>query len=107
MARDYIDIGCTPAGEPCETLGEGYNPEKAKFECRVFMNQLRRIFGEEPYGARFKIQPNNHDFGTYYEVICTYNDENEEAAEYAFKAESHMPEWWDDEAKKELATWKD
>ena len=100
---DYIEIGSVPSGEPCESLGPNYNPVQAKFECRLFIEQLRRTFGEEPVGARLKIKENHHDFGTYHEVACNYNENNEEACEYAFRCESEMPEFWDEYAKEALA----
>ena len=102
MAREWIDISCTPSGEDCEQLGPNYDPVKAKAECKAFMGQLRRMFGEEPAGARLKIKANPHDFGTYQQVVCEYNDKNEEACEYAYKCEREMPEYWDEQAKIEL-----
>lgn len=102
MARDSISISCTPAAEDCEQLGPNYDPVRARKECQAFIGQLRRMFGEEPAGARLKIVSNPHDFGSYLEVECVYNDENEEAMEYAFRCESEMPEYWDDQAKQEL-----
>ena len=92
-----ISIGAVPSGEDCEQLGPNYNPTKARRECQAFIDQLRRHFGEEPFGARFRISSNPHDFGTYYEVECRFDENNEEAAEYAFAAED-CPEYWDAEA---------
>ncbi len=104
MARDYVDIGSVPAAEDCEVQGPNYDVRKAKFECNTFIHQLRRMFGDEPEGARLKIKGNPHDFGTYYEVVCYYDDENEVAADYAFQCENEMPEHWDDKAQIELST---
>jgi hypothetical protein len=101
MARDFVDVGCTPHEEDCEQLGPDYNPVRAKAECKALIGQLRRMYGEEPFGARLKVTSNPHDFGTYYEVVCEYNDTNEEAANYAFGCED-IPDHWDYEAKKEL-----
>lgn len=100
--RDYLDIGPTPAGEDCEQLGPNYNPVKAKQECRAFINQLRRIFGNEEGSANFKIQSNPHDFGTYLSVICSFNDDDEIGAEYAYNVENNTPELWDEQALTEL-----
>jgi len=101
MARDFVSIGCTPAGENCESLGPNYDPIKAKQECVAFMRQLRRVFGEEPQGARLRIKSNPHDFGSYLEVICEYDENNEVASDYAFECEN-LPESWDTQAKIEL-----
>lgn len=100
--RDYLDLGPTPTGENCEQLGPNYNPEKAKQECRVFINQLRRVFGNEQGSATLKIKPNPHDFGTYLSVVCFFNDDDETGAEYAYDLENNTPELWDEEALAEL-----
>lgn len=100
--RDYINIGTTPTGEDCSQVGsEGYY-EKARKESIIFINQLKRVFGEPPYGAAITIKSFPHDFGDYLDVVCVYDDQNEEAMNYAFKLEAETPEYWDDEAKKEL-----
>ncbi len=101
MARDFVDVGCSPHEEDCEQSGRDYDPVRARLECKALIGQLRRMYGEEPPGARLKIQSNPHDFGTYYEVICEYNDENEEAANYAWGCED-IPDRWDEQAKIEL-----
>ena len=100
--RDYIEISCTPAAEDCEQLGPNYNESRARAECRAFINQLRRMFGEEPGTARLRIKSNAHYFGNYLEVQCVFDDNDEAAQEYAYKLESEMPESWDAEARVEL-----
>ena len=100
--RDYIDIGATPASENCEQLGPNYDPQRARAECRAFIAQLRRQFGPEPEGAQLRIKSNPHDFGTYLEVVCYYDDMNEAATNYAFACESDARDTWDDEAVAEL-----
>lgn len=94
MDRDYIDIGPTPADEPCEQLGPNYDESKAKAECRRFIEVIRKALGPEPEGARLSIKANAHDFGTYHEVVCYFDTDNEKAAEYAFKCESDAPSRW-------------
>lgn len=101
--RDYVDIGSVPSGEKCQQLGaDDYDPTKAVKECRAFIAQLRRQFGPEPMSARLSVMANPHDFGTYHEVVCYFDDMDEEGANYAFQLEGEMPEWWDEEALKEL-----
>lgn len=95
FGRDEIAIGCTPAGEECEQLGPNYRPERARQECSEFIKQLRRQLGDEPQGARLRVKANEHDFGTYLEVVCVYDIDSEAAAEYAYKCEAEMPEFWD------------
>lgn len=98
---DELYIGCTPADEECAQVGSSDYTERARKECRAYINQLIREFGEPPEGCRLAIKSNSHDFGTYYSVVCKYND-SEAAATYAFKCEGEGSGTWDDEARKEL-----
>ena len=95
-----LELGPTPHEEPCEQVGDNYNPIQAKRECRAFINQLKRMFGECE-GARFVITSNPHDFGSYFEVVVKFNN-NEQAIDYAFMVEEKCPARWDEEAKLEL-----
>ena len=100
---DTMELSCTPISENCVQTGVTENHEKwNKVECNVFMRQLIRQFGKEPIGAKLKISRNIHDFGIYYEVAVSYNDENNEATEYAFKLEGNLPENWDEISRQEL-----
>jgi hypothetical protein len=56
---------------------------------------LTKTFGEPPAGSNFAIKSNPHDFGSYYEVVVYYNDDNEEAAEFAYMVERNLPETWE------------
>jgi hypothetical protein len=96
MARDYIDIGSTPADEPCAQVGEPDYARKARSECNRFIQLIRRTLGPEPEGAQLSVKSNPHDFGTYYEVVCYYDTESEEAYSYALRCESEAPTQWGD-----------
>lgn len=99
---DYLEIGPTPAYENCEQLGPNYNPERAKQECREFLQDIRDALGPEPLGTRLCVRSNIHDFGIYYEVAVKYEDDIPEAFEYALKVESEAPIKWSERAKKVL-----
>ena len=99
---DHISLGPTPAEEACEQLGPHYDAVRARQECRAFIAQLRRTFGEEPAGARLRVTSNAHDFGTYHEVECRFDGDSEGAAAYAFRCESEGPQQWDAVARAEL-----
>jgi hypothetical protein len=99
---DSIEIGSSPAEEPCAQVGSDNYYEMAHRECRALIRQLRRKLGQEPPGARLYIKSNPHDFGTYYEVACKFNENDEAATEYAYKCESECPQNWDEKAKEEL-----
>lgn len=100
--RDYISIGSSPTDEPCAQVSSGNYDIQSRKECKAFLHQLRRHFGDEPYGAQLDIKYFPHDFGSYREVVCYYDDEDEEARDYAYKLESETPANWDKEAKEEL-----
>lgn len=100
--QDYLSISSVPAGEDCAELGSENYYNRAKAEIKALKNQMIRIVGEPPFGAILKMKGFPHDFGTYYELVVVYNDDNEEAEEYAFKCENELPEFWDAEAIKEL-----
>lgn len=40
-----------------------------------------------------------HDSGSYYEVVCYFDDNIPESMEYAFKVENDVPGYWDRIAK--------
>jgi hypothetical protein len=101
---DYIEIGPSPAEEPCEQANvSGSNYERMKAECKEFVRLIRRTLGTEPEGARLAVKFNRDgDYG-YYEVVCHYDGKNEAAIDYAFKCESDAPAQWDEMSKKFLA----
>lgn len=92
--RDYLNIGSSPASEDCAQIGaEGYR-EKAIEECTRFIAQLRKQFGNEPTGARLSIKWFQHDFGSYCEVVCYYDEELGDSLDYAFKCEGEAWDKW-------------
>lgn len=98
--RDSIDYDCVPLNEECTPAGR--DPAAERREARAMIGQLRRMFGEEPAGARLKIHSNPHDFASYLSVRCVFDDQIEEAAEYAYRLEDGFPDAWDDAARVEL-----
>lgn len=98
VMRDYITIGCTPADEDCQSVGmPSYNPAEARRECEQFRNLIRQTVGPEIGTARLAIKSFSHDFGSYYEVVCYFDDHDEEAMDYAFHCESCSPTKWNGE----------
>ena len=102
---DVLEIGSTPTGEDCaQVVSQGYTARANKKECRVYRDQLLRLFDEPPEGAMIIIKSNHHEFGTYYEVCIRFDKDNEKATDYAFNVENCSPQYWDEQAKIELAT---
>lgn len=100
--RDHIDIGSSPCDEECvqvEKTGAYLEPMRA--ECRRFLALIRVKLGPEPEGAHLSINSNPHDFGSYLEVVCYFDDENEEAQKYAYRCEAEGPRTWDDDGRSE------
>lgn len=101
--RDYLSIGSTPCDEPCAQVGsENYSTEMRR-ESAAFIAQLRRQLGPEPEGASLRVKSFPHDYGSYHEVVCYFDDQLPASVEYAFKCEAEAPANWDDQAKQELA----
>ncbi len=97
MHYDSLTIGSCPTSEPCVQVGRDNNYGRAqREECRAFIEALRRLYGEEPEGARLRVASHPHDFGTYYEVECKFDPDVKLAVEYAFKLEAESPETWDE-----------
>lgn len=94
--KDYIEIGPAPCEEECAQVGsDGYHA-RAREECRRFIEAIRAKLGPEPDGARLAAKSFSHDFGTYHEVVCWYDEGNEAAAAYAFRCEAEAPTHWPD-----------
>ena len=92
---NYITIGPAPCDEDCVQVGADDYHERARPECKRFIALIRSTLGPEPMGARLAIKSFPHDFGTYEEVVCYYDENSEEATEYAFKCESDSPSHWE------------
>jgi hypothetical protein len=96
--RDYISIGSAPCEESCVQVNpEGDYHEAMRAECRRFLDLIRKKLGPEPEGARLAVKSNPHDLGTYYEVVCYFEDGDEEAREYALLCEGEAPTTWKDD----------
>ena len=93
---DYLNLGPTPADEPCAQVGEEGYELKARAECQRYIELLRRKFGPEPPGSKLKIRGFQHDFGRYFECIVTYRDGDQEAFDYALKLEEEAPTRWEE-----------
>ncbi len=100
--REQMYIGSAPPMEDCAQVGSPDYHERARKECRAYIEVLRRKLGEEPEGAHLTVQSHPHDFGDYLAVVCRYDPEQPAAIDYAFKCESDGPDEWDDIARAEL-----
>lgn len=92
--RSHVEIGSSPAEEECAQVGSPGYVERAMDECRRFRALIRARCGVEPRGAYLAIVGHAHDFGTYYEVVCQYDDDCPDAVNYAFRVENEAPTRW-------------
>ena len=92
----YVCIGSTPAEEECAQVGSDDYTSRAVPECKRFIELLRKKFGQEPDGARLKIKTNPHDFGSYHEVVCYFDENLPASVDYAYNMEAHCPATWED-----------
>jgi hypothetical protein len=81
--------------ESCAHVGQPDYYVKISGECKRFITLLRQTFGDEPPGVRFAIKGFAHDFGTYHEVVCLFDTDDEEAAHYAYRCENELPSTWE------------
>lgn len=94
--RDYINIGPVPPEEECAQVGSFDYNLKARKECERYIEVIRKKLGREPEGARLVTKSFPHDFGSYMEVVCYFDDKNRQSMNYAYACESDGPSTWDD-----------
>lgn len=84
---NYITIGSTPHDEPCTQLGDPDYNQKARAECQRFLEQIGRHY-PEPANGYLVIKSFSHDFGKYFEVVARFDEDDEEAATWAYSIEA-------------------
>ena len=95
MYMKYIELGSSPVCETCVQVSKDDYIQDMKKECFRYKDYLEELF-PIPDGvyAWFSVKSFNHDFGTYYEVIINY-DEDEESSDFAYHVEDNLPEYWE------------
>lgn len=94
--REKVWLGNAPYNEKSEAAGmPDYDPQLARAECRQYIEAIRKKCGPEPDGARLRIITEQHDSaGSYLEVVCEYDVDNQQAAEYAYRVDESTPSTW-------------
>lgn len=102
--RDYLNIGSTPADEPCAQVGRDDYLRQSMTETIVFTHQCQRVLAANYPEVLVNVVGKSfpHDFGTYREVVVYYDDNDQKQVEQAFFLESSDISNWDEEALKEL-----
>lgn len=95
--KDFVSLGSTPAGEECVQVGAENYYELSKEEAKKYITLLREKFGDETTkGCRLAAKSFPHDFGSYTEVVCHFDDNDEEAMKFAYNMENNLPEYWNE-----------
>lgn len=100
--QDHLTLGLTPCGEACAQVGREDYPERSRKEARAYIGQLQREHPGIPDSCSFRSKSFPHDFGSYREVVVTFDPDDEESARFAFDVEGKLPEEWDEIARTEL-----
>lgn len=106
--KERIYLGPSPADEPCAQVGDPEYDVKARAECLAWLEQLERCWAAHHDGAplptalRLRVATEEHDFGSYREVVAVFDDRDAAAIDAAFWLEENAPEKWDDPARRAL-----
>jgi hypothetical protein len=84
---NYLNIGSAPYDEPCAQVGDPDYNQKARAECKRFIEQIGRHY-PEPANGYLAIKGFSHDFGQYFEVVARFDEDDEAAANWAYAIES-------------------
>lgn len=95
---DYIELGSAPCEEDCAQVGSENYYEKVVEESKRYISLLEKKFGKyRPLNCSFRKKSFPHDFGTYYEVVVTYNSNDEDSVKFAYHVENNLPTTWGDD----------
>jgi len=101
---EFITLGAAPLEESCAQVGRVDYEARSWIECRVFKRQLARTHPiPDGIKAVYCVRLFPHDFGTYREVVVSYDDTSAAATALALKVEHETPLKWDERALAELA----
>jgi hypothetical protein len=110
MAKEYVYHGSSPTDEECAQVGEYNYTQKGYQECKAYVGQLYRLLAEKGYtrdklpeSYRIHVKSEAHDFGSYYEVVSSFDPKVEEAWDIALLLDNDVPCKWDAKALEELA----
>ncbi len=104
--KERIDLASAPTDEDCAQVGSDGYSIRGMAECRVLRRQILREAAAAgvvvPESLSLSVRGNWHDLGIYYELVATFDEGDEAAAEAALWMEGNIPRKWDEEARAEL-----
>lgn len=95
MWTDRVYLGPAPSEEDCAQVGRDDYEERARRECMAYIEAIRKVVGMEPEGARLRVARQAHDYGSYLEVVCEYDGNSPDAANYAARCDEQAPTTWE------------
>jgi len=110
MKHQVIEIGFSPSEEDCAQVGAEDYRERSRKEMKAFRSQILRHYPiphelQEQGKAGIQTSSVSHDFGSYRELVLSFDGACEEAWKWAMLVEED-PECamrtWDHEAQREL-----
>jgi len=99
---DEIFLGPTPNAEKCAQVGTSNYTVLTNMEIQAYAGQICRQFPDMPSSLILLKKGNEHDFGTYYELVVRFPIDDEKAVSYAYDMECKLPDRWDEVAISEL-----
>lgn len=99
VMKNVLYFGASPCDEDCSQIGSSHYEIAAVDECRRWIRTLKHAYEKHhheplPSGLVLKVKSSDHDFGVYYEVIGTYDDNDEKAIEAAYWLDANAPTNW-------------
>jgi hypothetical protein len=95
MTRDRVYLGSAPAEEDCAQVGADDYADRSIRECRAYIAAIKAVCGEPPEGATLRIVSEQHDYGSYREVVVEFDGNDEAAAKYASLCDEKAPTTWE------------
>lgn len=94
---EYIELGSVPGDEDCAQINSENYEKDCKEECKRYITLLTKKFPEfASKRVEFRRRSFSHDFGVYYEVVVSFDENDEDAAEFAYFVENNLPATWND-----------
>lgn len=102
-----LEFGPCPASEDAvQLMRDVDNSQQMRLQCRFWLTQLERTLQQSrayrDESVRLRVKSFEHDFGTYYEVVATCHDDDENAIAAAFWLDENAPTEFDSDLKAEL-----
>lgn len=95
--NEFLEIGPAPTNECCAQIGHTPEFEQVnRLEVKLYRAALMAKYGLPPKGCELTVKANQHDFGTYRELVLEILAgavHNKDVIEYADKVENGLNSW--------------